>query len=105
MICPKHQKYLQSFVVLEIYQYTCTSNCHVPAMRMFMRFVLHTCANRRFVSEIFADDSYVQESTYKSCFENIKNTIELLQNLEFTLCKKNQLREKTFLYFAVINRE
>ena len=40
--------------------------------------------SKGFTSEVFVGDSYLQGNTYKACLHNIKNTIELLQNLGFT---------------------
>ena len=34
---------------------------------------------------VFANDSYLQGNIYKACLHNIENTIELLQNLGFTI--------------------
>ena len=34
---------------------------------------------------VFVDDSYLQGNTYKACLNNTENTIELLQNLGFTI--------------------
>ena len=34
---------------------------------------------------VFVDDSYLQGNTYKACLLNIESTIELLQNLGFTI--------------------
>ena len=34
---------------------------------------------------VFVDDSYLQGNTYEACLHNIESTIELLQNLGFTI--------------------
>ena len=34
---------------------------------------------------IFADDSYLKDNTYEACLYNNESTIELLQNLGFTI--------------------
>ena len=34
---------------------------------------------------VFANDSYLQGNTYKACLHNIESTIEILQNLGFTI--------------------
>ena len=58
-----------------------------------------------FVSVVFVDDSYLQGNTYKACLHNIENTIELLQNLGFTIHPtKSILTPKqriTFLGFVI----
>ena len=41
--------------------------------------------NKGFVSVVFVDDSYLQGNTYEACLHNIESTIELLQNLGFTI--------------------
>ena len=38
-----------------------------------------------FVSVVFVDDSYLQGNTKEACLHNIASTIELLQNLGFSI--------------------
>ena len=41
--------------------------------------------SKGFVSVVSVDDSYLQGNTYEACLHNIESTIELLENLRFTL--------------------
>ena len=38
-----------------------------------------------FLSVVFVDDSYLQGNTHEACLHNIASTIELLQNLGFSI--------------------
>ena len=63
-----------------------------PAMRIFTKaskVPLSHLRSTRFVSVVFVDDSYLQGNNYKAFLRNIENTIELLQNLEFTIHPTN----------------
>ena len=87
-IHPEHQKYLKFVVLLKIYQYRCMPNGYGPAMRIFTKVSKVTFSHfqsKGFISVVFVDDSYLQGNTYKACLNNTENTIELLQNLGFTI--------------------
>ena len=61
--------------------------------------------SKGFISVVFVDDSYLQGNTYKACHHNIKNTIELLQNLGFTIHPTKSIltptQRITFLGFVI----
>ena len=63
-------------------------NGYGPAMHIFIK-VTKVCfshlQSKGFVSVVLADNSYLQGNSYKACFHNIENTIELLQSLGFTI--------------------
>ena len=91
-IHPEHHKYLKFFVLSKIYQYTCMSIDYGPAMHIFTKASKVPFSHLRstwFVSVVFVDDSYLQGNNYKAFLRNIENTIELLQNLEFTIHPTN----------------
>ena len=80
-------------------------NGYGPAMRIFTKVTKVPFSHLRskgFVS--FVDDSYLQVNTYKACLHNIENTIELLQNLGFTIHPTKSIltptQRITFLGFA-----
>ena len=86
-IYPEHQKYLKFVALSKIYQYTCMPNGYGLSMRIFTKVSkvpISYLRSKGFISVVFVDDSYLQGNTYKACLHNIKNTIELLQNLGFT---------------------
>ena len=87
-IHPEHQKYLKFVVLSKILQYVCMPNSYGPAMRIFTKvskvFFSHL-RSKGFVSVVVVDDSYLQGNTFKSCLHHIENTMELLQNLGFTI--------------------
>ena len=63
------------------------SNGYGAAMHIFTKVSkvpFHTY-EVRFISVVFVDDLYLQGNNYKACLHNIENTIELLQNLGFTI--------------------
>ena len=87
-IHPEHHKYLKFVVLSKIDQYTCMPNDYEPAMRIFTKsskVPFSHLRSARFVSVLFVDDSYLQSNNYKAFLRNIENTIELLQNLGFTI--------------------
>ena len=91
-IHPEHHKYLKFVVLSRIYQYTCMSIDYGPAMHIFTKASKVPFSHLRstwFVSVVFVDDSYLQGNNYKAFLRNIENTIELLQNLEFTIHPTN----------------
>ena len=91
-IHPEHHKYLKFVVLSKIYQYTCMSIDYGPAMHIFTKASKVPFSHLRstwFVSVVFVDDSYLQGNNYKAFLRNIENTIELLQNLEFTIHPTN----------------
>ena len=91
-IHPEHHKYLKFVVLSKIYQYTCMSIDYGPAMHIFTKaskVPFSHLRSTRFVSVVFVDDSYLQGNNYEAFLRNIENTIELLQNLEFTIHPTN----------------
>ena len=104
-IHPEHKKYLKFAVLSKIYQYTCMPNGYGPAMRIFTKVTKVPFSHLRskgFVS--FVDDSYLPVNTYKARLHYIENTIELLQNLGFTIHPtKSTLTptQRTFLGFVI----
>ena len=87
-IHPEHKKYLKFAVLSKIYQYICMPNGYGPAVYIFTKVSkvpFSHLQSKGFVSVVFVDDSYLQGNTYKACHHNIESTIELLQNLGFTV--------------------
>ena len=66
-------------------------NGYGPAMRIFTKVSKVSFSpfshlrSKGLVAVVFVDDSYLQGNTYKACLHNIENTVELLQNLGFTM--------------------
>ena len=61
----------------------------------------------RFVFVLFIDDSYLQSNNYKAFLCNIENTIELLQNLGFTMHPTKSIftptQRITFVEFVIVS--
>ena len=72
-----YQKYINKHVYLSIKTYAFTKVSKVPFS--------HLRSNGFIVSVVFVDDSHLQGNTYKACLHTIENTVELLQNLGFTI--------------------
>ena len=104
-IHPEHQKYLKFVVLSKVYQYTCMPNGYGPAMCIFTKVPFSHLRSKGFISVVFVDDSYLQGNTYKACLHNIENTIELLQNLGFTIHPTKSIltptQRITFLGFVI----
>lgn len=107
-IHPKHQKYLKFFIENKIYQYTCMPNGYGPAMRIFTKVSkvpFSHLRSRGHISVVFVDDSYLQGNTYEACVYNIRNTIDLLQSLGFTIHSTKSIltptQKITFLGFVI----
>ena len=107
-IHPEQQKYLKFVVLSKIYQYTCMPNGYGSAMRIFTKvskFPFSQLRSKGFISVVFVDDSYLQGNTYNACLHNIENTIELLQNLGFTIHPTKPIltptQRITFLGFVI----
>ena len=107
-IHPEHQKYLKFVVLSKVYQYTCMPNGYGPAMCIFTKVSkvpFSYLQSKGFISVVFVDDSYLQDNTYKACLHNIENTIELLQNLGFTIHHTKSIltptQRITFLRFVI----
>ena len=83
-------------------------NGYGPAMHIFIK-VSKVCfshlQSKGFVSVVLADNSYLQGNSYKACFHNIENTIELLQSLGFTIHPTKSIltptQRITFLGFVI----
>ena len=82
-----HQKYLKFFLG-EFYEFTCMPNGYGPAMRAFTKISkvpFSVLRNRGHISVVFVDDSILFGETYLDCLNNIRDTIELLLSLGFTI--------------------
>ena len=84
------------------------SNDYGPAMRIFTKvskISFSHLRSTRFVSVVFVDDSYLQVNNYKAFLRNIESTIELLQNLGFTIHPTKSIltptQRVTFLGFVI----
>ena len=63
-------------------------NGYGPAMRIFTKItkIAFTHLRKRgHVSVVYVDDSYLQGKTYEQCLQNITDSINILQELGFTI--------------------
>ena len=102
-----HQKSLK-FFVKDNYEFVCMPNGYDPAMRIFTKItkIPFTYLRRKgHLSVVCVDDSYLQGKTYEQCLQNITGSINILQELRFTIHPiKSWLTPKqkiTFLGFEI----
>ena len=83
-----HRKYLKFSHREILYEFKAMPQGYGPAMRVFTKLLKAPFSVLRqlgLLSVIYVDDSYLQGKTYLICLENIKKTIDMLQNLGFTI--------------------
>ena len=90
-----YQKYLKLFWKEEYYQYIVLPNGFSPAVRVFTKVLtplFKYVRSKGHLSIKYIDDSLLLGETFEICFKNIRDTVELLQELGFTIHP-----EKSFL--------
>ena len=70
-----HQKHLK-FIFDDLFQYA-------PTVRVFTKIPFGHLRSLSHNSLVYVDDSYLQEKTYRACFDNISDSINLLRELGF----------------------
>ena len=77
-----HQKYLK-FTFDDLFQFMCMPNGYAPTVRVFTKIPFGHFRSLSHNSLVYVDDSYLQEKTYRACFDNISDSINLLRELGF----------------------
>ena len=83
-----HRKYLKFSHRETLYEFKAMPQGYGPAMRVFTKLLKAPFSVLRqlgLLSVIYVDDSYLQGKTYLICLENVRKTIDMLQNLGFTI--------------------
>ena len=76
------------FQFMKTIQNVCILNGYGPTMRIFAKITkipLRNLRKKDHVSIIYTDDRYLQGKTYEQCFQNITGSINILQELGFTI--------------------
>ena len=89
----EHQKY-SKILFTQLYQFSYMPNCYSAVMKIFTKFTLPFTFSKvpflHFRSEgnkaiFYGNDFYVPGNTFDLCLQNIKDTIEILKELDFTM--------------------
>ena len=103
-----HKKYLRFMWHGDMLQFRAMPNGYCEAMRVFTKLLKPVFATLRetgYESVIYVDDSLLQGDTFGECFENIRETLQCLQELGFVIHpSKSVLRPTqiiTFLGFVI----
>ena len=87
-IAPEHRKYIRFLWKGKLFQYTCFPNGLACCPRLFTKLLKPVYANERQTgSEVapYIDDSYLQGDTKLECWQSVKKTTLLLQDLGFII--------------------
>ena len=102
------QKYLKFTWGGKLYQFTCLPNGLCCAPRLFTQLlkpVYSTLRLKGHLSVGYIDDSYLQGSTFVACQENVTDTVNIFQDLGFTIHPEKSIlvptRKLTFLGFIL----
>ncbi|XP_068675354.1 uncharacterized protein [Montipora foliosa] len=102
------QKYLKFTWSGKLYQFTCLPNGLCCAPRLFTKLlkpVYSTLRLKGHLSVGYIDDSYLQGNTFVSCQENVTDTVNIFQDLGFTIHPEKSIlvptRKLTFLGFIL----
>ena len=107
-IAPEHRKYLRFQWKGKLLQYTCFPNGLACCPRLFTKLLKPVYASlRQTGDEIvpYIDDSYLQGDTDQECWQSVKKTALLLQDLGFIIHPDKSVflpkRVLTFLGFVI----
>ena len=107
-IAPEHRKYLRFKWKGKLLQYTCFPNGLACCPRLFTKLLKPVYASlRQTGDEIvpYIDDSYLQGDTEQECWQSVKKTALLLQDLGFIIHPDKSVflpkRVLTFLGFVI----
>ena len=102
------QKYLKFTWGGKLYQFTCLPNGLCCAPRLFTKLlkpVYSTLRLKGHLSVGYIDDSYLQGNTFVACQENVTDTVNIFQDLGFTIHPEKSIlvptRKLTFLGFIL----
>jgi len=87
-ISEDHKKYLHFVHEGISYQFQCMPNGYSDAMRVFTKILKPVFAYLRdlgYMSGVYVDDTLLVGDTYEECLENVNKTMEVLENLGFTI--------------------
>ena len=97
-IHPSHKKYLKFMWKAKPYQFEAMPNGYLDAMRIFaklMKPVFSTLRKMGFVSILYVDDTLLYGDTFAECKENVRATLEMLQDLGFIVHSEKSVFEPT----------
>ena len=107
-----HKKYLKFLWAGVPYQFEAMPNGYKDAMRVFTKLLKPVFSHLRemgYVSVIYVDDSLLYGDTFEECLENVKVTLECLQELGFIIHSKKSVLRPTqiieFLGFIINTRD
>ena len=110
-ICDSHKKYLKFSWAGIPYQFEAMPNGYKDAMRVFTKLMKPVFSHLReqgYVSVIYVDDSLLYGNTFDECLENVKITLECLQELGFIVHSRKSVLLPTqiieFLGFIINTR-
>ena len=102
------QKYLKFTWSGKLYKFTCLPNGLCCAPRLFKKLlkpVYSTLILKGHLSVGYIDDSYFQRKTFVACQENVTDTVNIFQDLGFTIHPEKSVlvatRKLTFLGFIL----
>ena len=111
-ISNSHKKYLKFLWAGAPYQFDAMPNGYKDAMRVFTKLLKPVFSHLRelgYVSVIYVDDSLLYGDTFVECLENVKVTLECLQDLGFIIHSKKSVLLPTqiieFLGFIINTKE
>lgn len=87
-VCSSDRKFLRFFWNGELYQFTCLAMGLTSAPRIFtkiMKCVFSSLRKLGFLNTGYIDDSLLQGDTFQECTENVKATVELMDDLGLTI--------------------
>ena len=87
-IAMEHQTYLKFAWRDKLYQYTCLPNGLASAPRIFTKLlkpVFTILRKKGHLSSSYIDDCYLQGESYDECYDNVQDTVLLLQELGFPI--------------------
>ena len=107
-IAVEHQKYLKYMWKGKLYQYTCLPNGLASAPRIFtklLRPVFRVLGQKGYLSSSYIDHCYLQGASYGECYDNIQETVCLLQEIVFPIHNEKSMlipsQSLTFLGFIL----
>ena len=102
-ISPSHQKYLKFIWMGQCYKFTTFPNGLACCPRKFTKLLKPVFASLRqkgHMSTVYIDDTYLQGETPEDCFQNVVDTVNMLQNLGFIVHpEKSVLRPSQQIVF------
>ena len=93
-ICESHRKYLKFSWTESPFNFNVMPNGYKDAMRVFTKLLKPVFSHLReqgYESVIYVDDSLLHGDTFEECLENVKVTLECLQELGFIIHSKKSV--------------